>query len=180
MMPHLPAALAASLFPCLFLTRFPILLTLLLPLLGPFDHAFCQHALHLLQIVETFEIHPGQDDRAGLRKFQLLDHPTMLENHTPIAVELAEPVSPFDDPECSYLAMPEAMRTFAPPPVQDWRMNPKGLEILSQLTEGLIACLNGRNRPSTFQGMTWMSGNLSSKSWGKVKSAFSRIGWGNG
>ncbi len=67
----------------------------------------------------------------------------MLDNHTPIAVETAESVSPFDDPECRYVAMPEAMRTFAPPLVQDWRQNPEGRTVLSQLAAGVGDSLNG-------------------------------------
>ena len=68
----------------------------------------------------------------------------MLDNHPPIAVETAEPVSPFDDPECRYVAMPEAMRTFVPPPVGDWRQNPKGKAILSQLAVGLESSHQGK------------------------------------
>lgn len=63
----------------------------------------------------------------------------MLEKHAPIAVETAEPVSPFDDPECRYVAMPEAMRTFVPPSVRDWRYNPKASAVLSQLAASLKA-----------------------------------------
>jgi len=68
----------------------------------------------------------------------------MLDNHPPIAVETAEPASPFDDPECLYVAMPEAMRTFVPPPVRDWRHNPKGRTILSQLAVGLESSHQGK------------------------------------
>lgn len=63
----------------------------------------------------------------------------MLEKHAPIAVETAEPVSPFDDPECRYVAMPEAMRTFVPPSLRDWRYNPTGNAVLAQLAASLQA-----------------------------------------
>jgi hydrogenase-1 operon protein HyaF len=68
----------------------------------------------------------------------------MLDNHTPIATETAAPVSPFDDPECRYVALPETMQTFAPPPVPDWLHNPKGRAVLAQLAEGLSASHVGR------------------------------------
>ena len=69
----------------------------------------------------------------------------MLDKHAPIAVEIAEPVSPFDDPECRYVAMPEAMRTYAPPLLaQDWRQNPQGRAVLSQLAAGVADSLNGK------------------------------------
>ena len=68
----------------------------------------------------------------------------MLDNHPPIAVKPADPVRPFDDPECLYVALPEAMRTFVPPPVRDWRHNPKGKTILSQLAVGLESSHHGR------------------------------------
>ena len=68
----------------------------------------------------------------------------MLDNHPPIAVKPADPVRPFDDPECVYVAMPEAMRTFVPPPVGDWRQNPKGKAILSQLAVGLESSHQGK------------------------------------
>lgn len=61
----------------------------------------------------------------------------MLDTHAPIAVETAEPVSPFDDPECRYVAMPENMRTFASPILGDWRQNPEGRAVLSQLAASL-------------------------------------------
>ena len=61
----------------------------------------------------------------------------MLFNHPPIAIETAEPVSPFDDPECLYVALPETMSTYVPPSVQDWRHNPKVGTILSALLDGL-------------------------------------------
>lgn len=67
----------------------------------------------------------------------------MLDNHAPIVVETATPVSLFDDPECRYVAMPENMRTFVPPSVQDWRHNSKGRAVLSQLAAGLAARLKG-------------------------------------
>jgi hydrogenase-1 operon protein HyaF len=63
----------------------------------------------------------------------------MLFNHPPIAIETAEPVSPFDDPECLYVALPETMSTFVPPSMQDWRHNPKVGTILSALLDGLKA-----------------------------------------
>ncbi len=63
----------------------------------------------------------------------------MLDKHPPIAIETAEPVSPFDDPEFLYVALPEAMRTYAPPLVGDWRHNLEGKAVLSQLATGLDA-----------------------------------------
>lgn len=67
----------------------------------------------------------------------------MLDNHPPIAFEPAEPVSPFDDPDFRYVAMPETMRTFAVPPVLDWRQNPKGKAVLAQLSIGLDTSRRG-------------------------------------
>ena len=68
----------------------------------------------------------------------------MLDKHPPIAVKPADPVRPFDDPECLYVALPEAMRTFAPPSVRDWRQNPEGKAILSQLVVGLESSHHGK------------------------------------
>ena len=67
----------------------------------------------------------------------------MLANHPPIAVETAEPTVPFDDPDCRYVALPDTMRTFAPPVVQDWRQHPKGQAVLAQLAAGLVASPGG-------------------------------------
>lgn len=63
----------------------------------------------------------------------------MLDKHTPIALETAEPISPFDDPECRYVAMPQAMRTFVPPMARDRRRNPDAIALLSRLTASLKA-----------------------------------------
>ena len=63
----------------------------------------------------------------------------MLDKHPTIATETAEPVSPFDDPECLYVALPEAMRTFVPPSLGDWRQIPEGKAVLSQWATGLDA-----------------------------------------
>lgn len=71
----------------------------------------------------------------------------MLDKHPPIAIETAKPISPFDDPECRYTPLPETMRTFAPPVIQDWRHKPEGKAILSQLVNGLVANRNGVASP---------------------------------
>lgn len=39
----------------------------------------------------------------------------MLDKHFDLAVETAQPVSPYDDPECQYLNLPESMHTFVVP-----------------------------------------------------------------
>ncbi len=61
----------------------------------------------------------------------------MLERHPPIATEAAPATSPFDDPQCRYVAMPENMRTYVSPPVQGWRQDPDARAILSKLAAGL-------------------------------------------
>lgn len=68
----------------------------------------------------------------------------MAYRHIPIALETASPVSPFDDPECQYLAMPQAMATFTPPSLGDWRPDPEGLAVLRRLAENLADCRAGQ------------------------------------
>ncbi|MDD5035187.1 MAG: hydrogenase expression/formation protein [Methylococcaceae bacterium] len=67
----------------------------------------------------------------------------MLDQHALIAVETAPPVSPFDDPECQYLAMPQSMRTFAAPSAQDWGRIPGARELLTRLADGLSSSCHG-------------------------------------
>jgi hydrogenase-1 operon protein HyaF len=61
----------------------------------------------------------------------------MLNEHSRIAIENAPFVSPFDDPECQYFALPETMQTFVAPSIVDWRDNPEGKAILQQLVDSL-------------------------------------------
>ena len=68
----------------------------------------------------------------------------MLDKHTPIATEIAEPISPFDDPECLYVPMPEGMRTFSSPSLHDWRQVPRGKTLLSRLANGLNTSLKAQ------------------------------------
>jgi hydrogenase-1 operon protein HyaF len=69
----------------------------------------------------------------------------MLDKHLEIASEIAEPVSPYDDPDCSYVAMPEAMHTFSTPSLYDIPMEANGNRIFAQLQQALTACLNGES-----------------------------------
>jgi hydrogenase-1 operon protein HyaF len=69
----------------------------------------------------------------------------MLDKHLDIASETAEPVSPYDDPECSYVAMPAAMQTFAAPSLYDIPLEADGDKVLEQLQQGLAACLQGES-----------------------------------
>ena len=66
-----------------------------------------------------------------------------LAKHPAIAVETAERISPFDDPECLYIPLPETMRTFEPPQVGDWQQNPQVKQVLAQLVAGLTASDGG-------------------------------------
>lgn len=61
----------------------------------------------------------------------------MLDSHAPIITETAPPMSPFDDPECAYLAMPDAMRTFSAPSLHGTLDNAQGRAILQQLADSL-------------------------------------------
>ncbi|WNV05663.1 hydrogenase expression/formation protein [Candidatus Methylospira mobilis] len=67
----------------------------------------------------------------------------MLDKHLEIASDCAEPISPYDDPDCRYVAMPEAMHTFAAPSLYDVSVEGDGRHILAQLKQGLVNCLNG-------------------------------------
>jgi len=71
----------------------------------------------------------------------------MLDKHTPIAAIPAQPVSPFDDPECTYVALPEGMRTFSAPSLHDWRQVPGASDLLNLLADGLDACVKGQQPP---------------------------------
>ena len=66
-----------------------------------------------------------------------------LAKHPSIAVETAEPISPFDDPECLYVPLPETMRTFEPPVVGGWQQNPQVKQVLEQIAAGLSASQSG-------------------------------------
>lgn len=67
----------------------------------------------------------------------------MLDKHFEIATEVAAPVSPYDDPDCRYVAMPEAMHTFVAPSVYDISAEAESRQVLALLKQGLAACLNG-------------------------------------
>lgn len=62
-----------------------------------------------------------------------------------VATETAVPVSPHDDPECLYTAMPQGMQTFAMPSLYEWRDSAVGAEILAQLEPALMANLRGED-----------------------------------
>ena len=72
----------------------------------------------------------------------------MLDKHLEIASDCAAPVSPYDDPDCSYVAMPEAMHTFAAPSLYDIAADAGGCQVLAQLKNGLTGCLNGAGNNS--------------------------------
>lgn len=63
----------------------------------------------------------------------------MLDRHLGVSVEPAEVSVPFDDPECSFTAMPQSVWTFVPPPRLDLRDSPSVGAILSRLTANLKA-----------------------------------------
>jgi len=67
----------------------------------------------------------------------------MLDKHAALALEAAVPVTPFDDPECLYVALPETMRTFAPPSLHGWGEIPEGKQLLTRLAEGLASSRQG-------------------------------------
>jgi hydrogenase-1 operon protein HyaF len=67
----------------------------------------------------------------------------MLDKHLEIASDIAAPVSPYDDPDCLYMAMPEAMHTFSAPSIYDLAADAGGCQLLAQLKDGLIGCLSG-------------------------------------
>jgi len=69
----------------------------------------------------------------------------MLEQHSPVATENAAPVTPFDDPECGYLAMPQGMHTFAMPMPGEIPAGRAGIAALRRLAESLSAQLNGKD-----------------------------------
>jgi len=71
----------------------------------------------------------------------------MLDKHAPIALETAAPTTPFDDPECLYVALPDTMRTFAAPSVHGWGEIPQGQTLFSRLAEGLAASQQGLDAP---------------------------------
>jgi len=72
----------------------------------------------------------------------------MLDKHYPIAAKIAEPISPFDDPECQYVAMPEGMRTFSAPSLHNWAHVPQARPIFTQLSDSLAANLKGTELPT--------------------------------
>lgn len=60
----------------------------------------------------------------------------MLDKHFALAVETAQPVSPYDDPECQYLSLPESMHTYAAPSLSGLE-NAEIREILGILARSL-------------------------------------------
>lgn len=68
---------------------------------------------------------------------------TMLEQHSPVATENAAPVTPFDDPECGYLAMPQGMHSFSMPLPGEIPASQAGIAVVRRLAECLSAELNG-------------------------------------
>lgn len=71
----------------------------------------------------------------------------MLNKHPLIVGEIAESISPFDDPECRYMPLPETMQAFVAPSLHDWRQNPWGKALLGLLVDGLAASLRGEAAP---------------------------------
>jgi hydrogenase-1 operon protein HyaF len=67
----------------------------------------------------------------------------MLDKHLEIASDCAAPVSPYDDPDCRYVPMPEAMQTFAAPSIYDIAADAGGCRVLAQLKDGIAGCLSG-------------------------------------
>lgn len=61
----------------------------------------------------------------------------------PIATEMAVPVSPHDDPECRYVAMPQGMQTYSKPSLHEWQNNGFGAELLGVLEQSLATCVRG-------------------------------------
>jgi hydrogenase-1 operon protein HyaF len=68
-----------------------------------------------------------------------------LANLTVVATEPAPPVSPHDDPDCLYTAMPQGMQTFAMPSLFEWRDSAVGADLLGWLETSLQANLRGEH-----------------------------------
>jgi hydrogenase-1 operon protein HyaF len=66
----------------------------------------------------------------------------MLVQHSPVATENAAPVTPYDDPECSYLAMPQGMQSFTMPMPGEIPATRAGIAVLRRLSDSLSARLN--------------------------------------